>query len=59
MATVAVDVTDLCALDQTMQVVVELLHGPPADVDPHASVMAARGLLAAMLRRLADLEMGR
>ena len=57
-ATVAVDVADLCAIHQMMQALTELVHAPPDEVDAHAAIMAARGLSCSMLRRLRDLETG-
>lgn len=57
-ATVAIDVADLCGLHQTMQALHDLVHSTPADVDPHAAIMAARGLSCAMLRRLGEVSAG-
>jgi hypothetical protein len=57
-ATVAVDVADLCALHQTMRALNDLVHAPPADVDAHAAIMAARGLSCSMLRRLGEVSAG-
>ena len=57
-AVVAVDVADLCALHQTMRALHDLVHAPPAELDAHAALMAARGLSCAMLRRLGDVSAG-
>ena len=57
-ATLAIDVADLCALHQTMRALHDLVHAPPAEVDAHASLMAARGLSVAMLRRLGEVSAG-
>lgn len=57
-AVVAVDVADLCALHQTMRELHDLVHATPADVDPHAALIAARGLSLAMLRRLGEVSAG-
>ena len=58
LVTVAVDVADLCSLHQTMRALHDLVHAPPAEVDAHASLMAARGLSCAMLRRLGEASAG-
>ncbi len=57
-ATVAVDVADLCALHQTMRALDELVHAQPAEVDPYDAIRAARVLSQGMLRRLRDLQTG-
>ena len=49
----AVDVAE-----QTMRALHDLVHAPPAEVDAHASLMAARGLSCAMLRRLGEVSAG-
>ena len=55
---VTVDVAELIAIYQTMGALHDLVHAPPADVDAHAALMAARGLSLGMLRRLRDLSTG-
>lgn len=55
---VTVDVAELIAIYRTAGALHDLVYSHPADVDPHAANMAARGLSLALQRRLRDLQTG-
>lgn len=55
---VTVDVAELIAIYRTAGALHDLVYAHPADVDPHAANMAARGLSLALQRRLRDLQTG-